>query len=71
MLTCAVCDACCVPLAVYVCAVRSPLPQYKMYADDASTFHDITVGDNICPEEYCGPNCKGYVATTGWDPVSS
>ena len=41
-----------------------------MYADEADTFHDITEGDNICPEEYCGPKCKGYVATKGWDPVT-
>ena len=44
--------------------------QYKMYADAADTFHDIVEGDNICPEEYCGPNCKGYKATKGWDPVT-
>ena len=43
---------------------------YKMYADQPETFHDVVEGDNICPEEYCGPNCKGYVATKGWDPVT-
>ena len=51
----------------YTCAARL---QYKMQADSADTFHDIVEGDNICPEEYCGPNCKGFVATKGWDPVT-
>ena len=41
-----------------------------MAADAADTFHDVTEGDNICPEEYCGPNCKGFKATKGWDPVT-
>ena len=37
-----------------------------MAADAPDAFHDITEGDNICPEEFCGPKCKGYKATKGW-----
>ena len=43
---------------------------YKMAADMPDAFHDIVDGDNICPEQYCGPNCKGFKATKGWDPVT-
>lgn len=44
---------------------------YTMYAADPTTFTDITVGDNICPEYGCeGGNCKGYLAAKGWDPVT-
>lgn len=43
---------------------------YQMAAADPSTFHDITVGDNICTEAGCAPSCKGYLATKGWDPVT-
>jgi hypothetical protein len=39
---------------------------YQMAADAPDTFHDITEGDNICPEEFCGPQCKGYQAIKGW-----
>ena len=42
------------------------LSQYQMAANAPDAFHDITEGDNICPEEFCGPQCKGYVATKGW-----
>ena len=39
---------------------------YQMAADAPDTFHDITEGDNICPEQFCGPQCKGFLATKGW-----
>jgi len=43
---------------------------YKMFADDPTTFHDITVGDNKCTEDGCDPNCQGFLAAPGWDPVT-
>jgi tripeptidyl-peptidase-1 len=43
---------------------------YKMAEEHPSAFTDITVGDNICTEGGCDPNCKGFLATKGWDPVS-
>jgi len=43
---------------------------YKMAKDQPTTFHDITVGDNVCTEGGCNANCKGYYAAPGWDPVS-
>jgi len=43
---------------------------YKMAASTPSTFHDITVGDNICTESGCSSSCQGFKATKGWDPVT-
>jgi len=43
---------------------------YSMQAADPTTFTDITVGDNICPEYGCQPTCYGFLATVGWDPVT-
>jgi tripeptidyl-peptidase I len=43
---------------------------YQMQATAPSTFNDITIGDNICPESGCNPSCTGYVAAKGWDPVT-
>lgn len=43
---------------------------YKMAADDATTFRDVTSGNSTCTEyECCGANF-GYVATDGYDVVS-
>ena len=41
---------------------------YKMYAADNTAFTDITTGNNYCTEQCCGN--VGYVATSGWDPVT-
>jgi len=43
---------------------------YQMAATDATTFHDITVGDNLCTEDGCSSSCKGFLCTKGWDPVT-
>jgi len=43
---------------------------YKMAAERPTAFHDIILGDNICTEGGCNANCKGFVATAGWDPVT-
>lgn len=43
---------------------------YKMYAEAPEAFTDVTVGDNRCTEDGCFPQCKGYKATKGWDPVT-
>jgi len=43
---------------------------YKMGANCAQCFTDITKGDNICTEDGCSPSCKGYLCTKGWDPVT-
>jgi len=43
---------------------------YKMAAASPATFQDITKGDNICTEDGCSPNCKGFLCTKGWDPVT-
>jgi len=43
---------------------------YQMYAAAPTAFTDITLGDNICDEYGCAKGCKGYYATTGWDPVT-
>jgi len=46
---------------------------YTMQAAQPNTFHDITEGDNICPEAGCGgtpTKCRGYTATKGWDAVT-
>jgi len=43
---------------------------YKMAAAHPSAFTDITSGDNKCTESGCFSTCKGYEATTGWDPVT-
>jgi len=43
---------------------------YQMYAACPNCFTDIVVGDNICPEEFCGPGCHGYITAKGWDPVT-
>ena len=43
---------------------------YKMYSDDQSTFHDITVGNSTCTESMCCGSQFGFLATTGWDTVS-
>jgi tripeptidyl-peptidase-1 len=41
---------------------------YKMAAADASTFTDVTEGNNKCTEQSC---CQtGFSATSGWDAVS-
>ena len=41
-----------------------------MAAQAPDTFHDIVDGDNLCSRDYCGPECKGFVAAKGWDPVT-
>jgi subtilase family serine protease len=43
---------------------------YQMYAADPSTYTDVTVGDNKCTEQGCSTQCRGYLATKGWDPVT-
>jgi len=43
---------------------------YQMWAACPQCSTDIVVGDNICPEEFCGPGCKGYITAKGWDPVT-
>jgi len=43
---------------------------YKMADADPTTFHDITEGDNICPEYGCEKTCQGFYAAKGWDPVT-
>jgi tripeptidyl-peptidase-1 len=43
---------------------------YKMYNDDPSTFHDITVGNSSCTEAECCGSQFGFLATTGWDTVA-
>jgi len=43
---------------------------YQMAADQPDTFHDITVGNNLCTEDGCAASCKGYYCAVGWDPVS-
>lgn len=41
---------------------------YQMASADATTFHDITVGDNKCTEDGCSSSCKGYLCAKGLDP---
>ena len=41
---------------------------YQMYADNPSSFIDITLGDNFCSETCCA--LEGYWAAPGWDAVS-
>lgn len=41
---------------------------YKMYANDPTTFTDITSGNNFCTENCCGS--VGFTATKGWDAVT-
>jgi len=43
---------------------------YKMAAECSGCFQDITKGDNICTEDGCASGCKGFLCTTGWDPVT-
>ena len=43
---------------------------YAMYEWNQDTFHDVTEGNNRGTELMCGPNCLGFLAATGWDPVS-
>jgi len=45
---------------------------YKMWEAQPNTFTDITVGDNKCPEGNTSPcpQCQGFIATAGWDPVT-
>jgi len=43
---------------------------YKMAAECPTCFQDITKGDNVCTEDGCHPNCKGYYCAKGWDPVT-
>jgi len=43
---------------------------YRMSAEQPNAFHDIVVGDNICTEQGCQPQCKGFKCTKGWDPVT-
>ena len=46
-----------------------------MYAMPDQCYHDMTSGNNWCTESTCCPNKDGsseygYVATSGWDPVT-
>jgi subtilase family serine protease len=41
---------------------------YEAYAADATTFTDITKGNNMCTESCCSK--FGYTATKGWDPLT-
>jgi hypothetical protein len=41
---------------------------YKMSSDDATTFTDVTTGNNYCTEQCC--TTTGFVATKGWDAVT-
>lgn len=41
-----------------------------MAAECSDCFTDVTVGDNKCTEDGCKPECQGFVATKGWDPVT-
>jgi len=43
---------------------------YKMAAACPTCFQDITKGDNVCTEDGCSPNCKGFYCAKGWDPVT-
>merc|ERR1711865_1282669 len=43
---------------------------YQMHAEAPAAFTDVTSGDNRCTEGGCLPQCKGYEAAKGWDPVS-
>jgi tripeptidyl-peptidase-1 len=43
---------------------------YTMQAACPDCFTDITVGDNICPEDGCESTCQGFYAAKGWDPVT-
>jgi len=43
---------------------------YQMQANSPSTFHDITIGDNICTEAGCASTCQGFKCAPGWDPVT-
>jgi len=43
---------------------------YQMAASNPAAFNDITQGDNRCTEEGCSPQCKGFNAFKGWDPVT-
>jgi len=43
---------------------------YSMQAAQPDTFHDITIGNNICTEDGCAASCKGFTCAVGWDPVS-
>ena len=49
---------------------------YKMYNDDKEIFKDLIVGNNWCTEYQCCPTRAdggsdyGYLATTGYDPVT-
>jgi len=49
-----------------------PLNQliYKMAVAHPKSFHDITVGDNVCTESGCSSSCHGFYCGVGWDPVS-
>ncbi|GAM19570.1 hypothetical protein SAMD00019534_027450, partial [Acytostelium subglobosum LB1] len=39
-----------------------------LYSAPANCYTDITSGNNKCTEQCCDAN--GYIATTGWDPVT-
>jgi tripeptidyl-peptidase-1 len=41
-----------------------------MGASCPKCFQDITKGDNLCTEDGCSANCKGYYCAKGWDPVT-
>jgi len=42
---------------------------YKIYEADATSFTDVTKGDNFCTESSC--DCKtGFKATSGWDATT-
>lgn len=51
---------------------------YKMYDSDKTTFNDIADGNNRCTEfdccydekKFCCTKDFGFLASTGWDPVS-
>ena len=66
------------PLLFQMAADTADLPE------DQRAFHDIVIGDNVCPElgsvnpvlnatldEYnCREVCTGFYTAPGWDPVS-
>jgi len=43
---------------------------YQMHKEAPQAFTDVTEGDNKCTESECSPECKGFEAAPGWDPVT-
>ena len=43
---------------------------YQMWEFNPSAFNDVVSGANICTEEGCAKTCKGFMAASGWDPVT-